>query len=112
MNEILRNYAQYVSWVVEAIAITIIALGSLEAVVAMCRVAITRQVTGYERRTVWLNFARWLVAALTFQLAADIVGTTSAPTWQEIGRLGAIAVIRTFLNYFLEKDLEAVSGAG
>ena len=30
-----------------------------------------------------------------------------SPTWLDIGQLGAIAVIRTFLNYFLEKDLES-----
>jgi uncharacterized membrane protein len=29
-----------------------------------------------------------------------------SPTWEDIGQLGAIAVIRTFLNYFLEHDLE------
>lgn len=39
-------------------------------------------------------------------MAADIVRSVIAPTWMEIGQLGAIAVIRTFLNYFLEKDLE------
>jgi uncharacterized membrane protein len=106
MDELLRTYAQYVSWLVEAIAITTIALGSLEAVVQMVRIAVTRRVTGIERRTVWLNFARWLVAGLTFQLAADIVGTTSAPTWQEVGRLAAIAAIRTFLSYFLDREVD------
>jgi uncharacterized membrane protein len=34
-----------------------------------------------------------------------------SPTWQDVGKLGAIAVIRTFLNYFLEKDLEATTEA-
>jgi sulfatase modifying factor 1 len=48
--------------------------------------------------------------ALEFELAADIVRSVIAPTWQEIGELGAIAVIRTFLNYFLEKDLEHADG--
>jgi uncharacterized membrane protein len=48
------------------------------------------------------------VAGLTFQLAADIVHTAIAPTWDDIGRLGAIAVIRTFLSYFLERDVEEV----
>jgi uncharacterized membrane protein len=52
-------------------------------------------------------FARWLVAGLTFQLAADIVSTTSAPTWQEIGRLAAIAGIRTFLSYFLDREVDS-----
>ena len=40
--------------------------------------------------------------------AADILETAIAPTWQDIGRLGAIAVIRTFLNFFLERDLAEV----
>jgi uncharacterized membrane protein len=106
MDELLRSYAQYVAWFVEAIAITTIALGSLEAVVQMIRIAVTRRATGVERRTVWLTFARWLVAALTFQLAADIVSTTSAPTWQEVGRLAAIAAIRTFLSYFLDREVD------
>ena len=32
--------------------------------------------------------------------------TAIAPNWTDIGQLGAIAVIRTFLNYFLERDVE------
>jgi len=45
-------------------------------------------------------------------LAADVVRTVIAPTWVEIGQLAAIAVIRTFLNFFLERDLEAAARAG
>lgn len=37
------------------------------------------------------------------------VNTRGRSTWQEVGKLGAIAVIRTFLNYFLEKDLEGAA---
>jgi uncharacterized membrane protein len=96
-----------VSWGCEAIAITCIAIGAVEAVVVgMLRLAFTRRAHGVERSAVWLRFARWLVAALTFQLAADIVGTTSARNWQEIGRLGAIAAIRTFLSYFLDREID------
>jgi len=53
-----------------------------------------------------LNFGRWLSLSLEFQLGADIVNTTVAPTTDALIRLGAIAVIRTFLNYFLSKELE------
>jgi uncharacterized membrane protein len=35
-----------------------------------------------------------------------------SPTWQDIGELGAIAVIRTFLNFFLERDLEKYTEPG
>ncbi|HIK43283.1 MAG TPA: DUF1622 domain-containing protein [Leptolyngbyaceae cyanobacterium M65_K2018_010] len=53
-----------------------------------------------------LSFGAWLALALEFQLGADILGTTVAPTTQELARLGLIAVIRTFLNYFLGKEME------
>jgi|SRR4030095_1673873 len=50
-------------------------------------------------------FGGWLVVALEFQLAADIVGTMVSPTYDHLIQLGAVAVIRTFLNYFLSKEL-------
>lgn len=50
-------------------------------------------------------FGGWLIVALEFQLAADIVGTIISPTTSHLIELGAIAVIRTFLNYFLNKEL-------
>lgn len=52
------------------------------------------------------GFGVWLLLGLEFELAADIVRTAISPSWTDIGQLGAIAVIRTFLNYFLEKDVE------
>jgi uncharacterized membrane protein len=64
-----------------------------------------------------LTFAKYLSLALEFQLGADILGTTIAPSWEQIGKLGAIAVIRTTLNYFLgremkeEKEAMAAEGA-
>lgn len=51
-------------------------------------------------------FGRWLAVALEFQLAADILATTVDPDLDSLIKLGIIAVIRTFLNYFLAKELE------
>ena len=53
-----------------------------------------------------LRFGKWLALALEFQLGADILATTIAPTVEELAKLALIAVIRTFLNYFLGKELE------
>ena len=50
--------------------------------------------------------AGWL-AGLTFQLAADVLATAVTMSWEEVGRLAAVAAIRTFLNFFLERDLNA-----
>jgi uncharacterized membrane protein len=52
-----------------------------------------------------LTLSRYLALALEFQLGADILSTAIAPSWQEIGKLGAIAVIRTGLNWFLSREM-------
>lgn len=52
-----------------------------------------------------LTLARYLAMALELQLGADILSTAVAPTWDQIGKLAAIAVIRTALNYFLRREL-------
>lgn len=53
-----------------------------------------------------LCFGAWLALALEFQLGSDILNTTVAPTFEALAKLGAIALIRTFLNYFLSKELK------
>jgi uncharacterized membrane protein len=53
-----------------------------------------------------LTLARFLAIALEFQLGADILSTAVAPSWDAIGKLGAIAVIRTGLNYFLSREMQ------
>jgi uncharacterized membrane protein len=45
--------------------------------------------------------------ALEFQLGADILSTAIAPSWNQIGKLGAIAVVRTGLNYFLTREIQS-----
>ena len=89
---------------IDGLALVIILAGTVQAFVTGLRVILTNP-AGHERREVWLRYARWLVAGLTFQLAADIIETSITERWEAVGRLAAIAVIRTFLNYFLEKDL-------
>jgi uncharacterized membrane protein len=106
MEILLHTAAHYVALCIEAIAIGLIAAGAIEALIAILRVAVRPGTTGQDRRAVWLMFARWLVAGLTFQLAADIVGTSFEPTWDELGRLASIAAIRTFLSFFLDRELD------
>ena len=37
---------------------------------------------------------------------ADILRTAIAPDWDEIGKLAAIATLRTVLNFFLQREME------
>ena len=54
-----------------------------------------------------LTFASWLAMALEFQLGADIVSTTTSPSERNLLQLALVAVIRTFLNVFLAKEIES-----
>ena len=58
------------------------------------------------KEAVRLRLGRWLAVALEFELAADILRTAVAPTWNEIGQLAAIVVLRTVLNYFLQAEID------
>ena len=106
MEEIFGQFARTAGLLVEAVAVLVVAFGSIEAFVKLLRVVATPGTTHGERKAIWRGFGVWLLLGLEFELAADIIGSVFSPTWQEVGKLGAIAVIRTFLNYFLEKDLE------
>ena len=54
-----------------------------------------------------VRFGSWLSLALEFQLGADIIATTARPSRENLLQLAVVAVIRTFLNVFLMRDLEA-----
>ncbi len=107
MESLVHDAAHHVAVALQAVAIVIVAIGSAKALVDGLRVALVAQSDDVERRLLWLHYARWLVAGLTFQLAADIVSTSFAPTWDDVGRLAAVAAIRTFLSFFLDREMES-----
>ena len=52
-----------------------------------------------------VKLGSYLILGLEVFIAGDIVKTILTPTWESLGMLGAIVVIRTVLSYFLAKDL-------
>ena len=106
MEEVFKQFASTVALSVEAAAALIITIGTAEALYTIARSAFVIEGQLHTRKKIWLRFGVWLMLGLEFELAADIIRSAISPTWADIGQLGAIAVIRTFLNYFLEKDLD------
>jgi uncharacterized membrane protein len=104
MEELIKQVAEHVALAIEMVAILVVTVGSLEAAATAVRTIFIRA-SDAVRRAAMLKYERWLAAGLTFQLAGDIVHTAVTPTWDDIGRLAAIAVIRTFLTFFLERDI-------
>jgi uncharacterized membrane protein len=111
MKEWLVAVSEHAIVITNAMALVVIVVGTVEAFFSGLGLMFSSR-TSHERSHVWLRFGRWLVAGLTFQLAADIIETSITTDWNAIGRIAAIAVIRTFLNFFLERDLAEVRVRG
>jgi uncharacterized membrane protein len=96
-----------VSWLklfIETTGAIIILIGVVLAFIEFVKVLSSAKPNGYTK--IRLLLARYLALALEFQLGADILSTAISPSWDQIGKLGAIAVIRTALNFFLSREME------
>lgn len=94
---------QWLKLIIETTGALIIGLGVVHAAYLLTRTLVPPRAESFTR--VRLTLARYLALALEFQLGADILTTAVAPTWDQIGKLGAIAVIRTALNFFLIREM-------
>lgn len=111
IEELVISAVLWLKLGVEAIGALVIGIGVITASWQFVRAFFFPQVKDYNQ--IRLTLARHLALALEFQLGADILSTAVAPTWDQIGMLGAIAVIRTALNYFLMREMhETAEQAG
>lgn len=94
---------QWLKLGVEVTGAIVLAVGVVIAVYHFARTFALRQPDSYIE--VRQTLVRYLALALEFQLGADILSTAITPSWDQIGKLGAIATIRTGLNYFLMREM-------
>lgn len=95
---------QWLRLIIEVTGACAIAIGAGISLIRFFRALFTQKEADFN--PIRLILARYLALALEFQLGADILSTAVAPSWQEIGKLGAIAVIRTGLNFFLSREMQ------
>ncbi|MFN3431486.1 MAG: DUF1622 domain-containing protein [Candidatus Sericytochromatia bacterium] len=111
MEELFKTITMHLANVVELLAALVITLAVLKAT-AQALATYFRLPMGRPKEEIRLHLGRWLALALEFTLAADILETAVAPTWDDIGKLGAIIVLRTLLNHFLQRDVEHAESRG
>ncbi len=104
MEELLQTAVGYLRLVVEAIGATIVGFGALATTYRYVLTLVGLR--NYSNNEIRLYLGRYLALGLEFQLGADILSTAVAPTLDDVILLGAIATIRTVLNYFLSQELE------
>ena len=117
MVGIVQEVTVWLAAATDAVAVALIGLAVVVAIVRTLALAWRRRsgaqpVNPHDLiEDTRLRLARSLALALEFLLAADIMRTAVAPTWHEIGQLAAIAALRTALNVFLQREIEAVERA-
>lgn len=116
VSSFLKEYAQHTMLCladgIQLCAAVLIALAAAQATFRSLVLFFRRGPSESATEEVRLRLGRWLVLALEFQVAADILRTAVAPTWNEIGQLAAIIVLRTVLNFFLQKEIARAGQGG
>jgi uncharacterized membrane protein len=105
LEEQFSAIASYIALLIEAGAVLVVAFGAVQALTGVVVAILRKSADEMQGRQIWIRFATWILLALEFALAADLVRTAVAPTWDDIAKLAVIATIRTMLNYFLAKDI-------
>ena len=106
MLELFKQWTVILAAAIEASAAVIIGLAAIEATVRALGLFARRNMLPEAKEEVRLSLGRWLALALEFELGADILRTTIAPTLNDIGLVAAIIVLRTALNYFLQREID------
>jgi uncharacterized membrane protein len=104
VEELVINLVLWLKLFIEAFGALVIGAGVLLALRRAAAGSFPPRPEDFD--AVRLTLARFLALALEFQLGADILSTAVAPSWEAIGKLGAIAVIRTALNYFIGREMQ------
>ena len=109
IEERFQELAGGVALVLEVMVVLIIAGAATKAFVRVVPLLFHDNLIVADCHGIWMRFATAILLALEFTLAADIIRSAVAPSWDAIGRLGAIAAIRIALNFFLARDLETLA---
>ena len=108
LQESAEQIAHNISSLVEIAAVIIIGIAVLYALKNYFQLLLVKN-SPLTQRDIRISFGSSVAVALELMLGADVIATAVAATWDDIGKLAAIATIRTALNFFLEKDLNSAS---
>ena len=106
-DQLATEIAHDVAKAIELVGIVIIAIGALVNLALFARRTFERGKPVEALADLRSNFGRSILLGLEFLIAADIINTVAVrPTLQSVIVLGAIVLIRTFLSFSLELEIE------
>lgn len=105
MEELAKTITIYISHTLEIISALVIAVALIRLIFNSAQ-SFVKPVNGLTAMEARMVFGSAVAVSLELLLGADVLATAVAPSWDDIGKLAAIAVLRTGLNFFLEKELK------
>ncbi len=99
MKELAKVITKHLSSAVEILAAIVIGISLLKFIYRYA-INILHPNDWTTNQAIRIQFGSSLTVALELLLAADILATAIAPTWDDIGKRSALSVLRTALNYF------------
>jgi len=108
METSLKTVFEYLYITIGTFGVAIIVWGVVLTVYRLLKLEFSRlkhKSVYRERESVRHLFASYLLLALEFLIAADIIATVIHPTFEEIAILASIVAIRTVISFFLEKEI-------
>ena len=107
MEQALTQAIHWITRGIEIIGICVITIGALAALVAYVRQLGHRGDKDERMSKLRSDLARSILLGLEFLVAADIVNTVAIdPTLESLAVLAGIVLIRTFLSFALEVEIE------
>ena len=105
MEEIAKQITLIISHAAEILSAFIIGLAIIKVLINyLTRIHPSNKKISKEE--IRVHFGGSVAVALELLLGADVLATAVAPSWNDIGKLAAIAILRTALNYFLARELK------
>jgi len=107
MEEIAKQVTINISLAVEILAAIIIGVAVIKTLFNYFLLLKT-PFSKISKEEIRVQFGGSVAVSLELLLGADVLATAVAPSWDELGKLAAIAIIRTALNFFLERELKHI----
>jgi uncharacterized membrane protein len=107
LEDLVNKIVQYAVAGIDVFGTIVVVHGSIWALYVYLR----DEVPGHGEShltAVRLGLAHKLALALEFWLAGDVLKTIISPTFVALGQLAALALLRTVLNLFLEREVERI----
>lgn len=101
----LDQMSIFTASIIGYIGVAVMTYGALHALIAFVTATVYQKGNHHIIR---MDLGKHLALGLEFLIGKDIIESVVHPTWDDLGKLGAIIVLRTVITLFLSRELHEV----